>query len=211
MDSPTKCFEDVAGDVAVTVNPLVRATPKTTYTSSKQPLTFATVTADILRTQGVSMAYKLFGLNPPGGGVDPTSMFSGMLLGRLSSNSGAGTDHLHGLLMLALQTLESLACRARAHHSDVSAATLHHLKCKPRRVLLRTFSDGFDVSNSNDTVDCACQAVALVSWILSVVTAKPVARAVIGKLLKRLACTHRVGSQSLFCCNHHSGACDPHK
>ena len=36
------------------------------------------------------------------------------------------------------------------------------------------------------------------SWILAVATAKPVARAAIGKLLKRLACTHRVGSQSFF-------------
>ena len=96
-DSPTKYFENVASDAAVTVNPL-HVTPKTTNTSAKQPLTFETVAADILRTQGVDMAYKLFGLNLPGGGVDPERMFSGILLGRLSSNSGAGTDHLHAVV-----------------------------------------------------------------------------------------------------------------
>ena len=85
----------------------------------KQVSTFANAAADILHTQGVAMAYQMFGLQPPGDGLDPSSMFSGMLLGRMSTANGA-TDHFHGLLMLALQTLDTLACRSRANHSDVS-------------------------------------------------------------------------------------------
>ena len=85
----------------------------------KQVSTFANAAADILRTQGVAMAYQMFGLQPPGDGLDPSSMFSGMLLGRMSTANGA-TDHFHGLVMLALQTLDTLACRSRAHHSNVS-------------------------------------------------------------------------------------------
>ena len=105
-------------------NPLRQSQTNAAPESTKQPLTFATAAADILRTQGVTMAYRMFGLNPPGGDLDPTSMFSGMLLARMSSNGGACTDHLHGLLMLALQTLDTLASRTRAHHHDVSVATL---------------------------------------------------------------------------------------
>ena len=122
------------------------------------------------------MAYQLFGLKPPGEGLDPSSMFSGMLLGRMSTANGADTDHFRGLLMLALQTLDTLACRARAHHSDVSErlSAFHPCRCIHMRVY------------------CVYQAVSLVSWTLSVVTTQPIPPALVMQLLEQLADTHRV-------------------